>query len=64
MYAVAPRDSARCAEATVAVGIARSERYRLKATGGCGVHMMKHRVLKITVENATLKDLPKSVSVA
>ena len=64
MYAVAPRDSARCAEATVAVGIARSERYRLKATGGCGVHTMKRHVLKITVENAILRDLPKSASVA
>jgi hypothetical protein len=64
MCAVAPRDSARCAEATVAAGTARSEKYRLKATGGCGVHTMKRLALKIIVENATLKDLPKSVSAA
>jgi hypothetical protein len=64
MCAVAPRDSARCAEATVVVDTARSEKYRLKATGGCGAHMMKRRALKITVGNAILKDLPKLASVA
>jgi hypothetical protein len=62
--AVAQKDSARCAVATVAVDIAKSEKFRLKETGGCGVHTMKHRALKITLENAILKDLQKSVSVA
>jgi len=62
--AVALKDSARCAVAIVVVDTVKSEKSRLKVTGGCGVHMMKHRALKITVENAILKDLPKSASAA
>jgi hypothetical protein len=55
--AAVQRDSARCAGVTAVVGTARSARCRLKGTGGYGVHMMKHRALKVTVEREILKDL-------
>jgi hypothetical protein len=60
--AAAIRDSARCAGVTAVVGTARSARCRLKETGGYGVHMMKHRALKVTVEREILKDLLRSAS--
>jgi hypothetical protein len=62
VYAAVVRDSARCAGVTAAVGTARSARCRLKGTGGYGVHMMKHRALKVTMVREILKDLLRSAS--
>jgi hypothetical protein len=62
VFAVVPRDSARCVVATVLADIPRSARFRLKATGEYGVLMMKPHALKITVGIAILKDPARSAS--